>query len=168
MIHYISGGTRSGKSSYAMQLAKSLAERPVYLATARRWDADFEKRIAHHQNERRVGWESVEEEKYVSQVALDGKVVVVDCVTLWLTNIFMDTEQDLQQSLDLFKQEIDALKAKDTTWIIISNELGMGLHAETESGRKFTDLQGWANQYVAAAADTATFMVSGLPMKLKG
>ena len=98
---------------------------------------------------------------------MDGEVVVVDCVTLWLTNLFSDYKQDVDKALNFFKSEMDNLKSKDATLIIISNEIGMGLHADTLSGRKFTDLQGWANQYVAELADKVIFMVSGLPITMK-
>jgi adenosylcobinamide kinase/adenosylcobinamide-phosphate guanylyltransferase len=98
---------------------------------------------------------------------LTGRVAVIDCVTLWLTNLFVAFEYDIEKALAAFKAEIDALAAVDAILIIISNEIGMGVHAETEAGRKFTDLQGWANQYVAAAAQEAILMVSGLPLTLK-
>ena len=167
MIIYISGGARSGKSSYAQNMACELSPNPVYVATARKWDGDFQKRIDRHQDDRDERWTSFEEEKAVASLSLKGRVVVVDCVTLWLTNYFVDTKNDIEQSLELFKQEIDDLLKVEATFIIISNELGMGLHAETPIGRKFTDLQGWANQYVASKASKAYFMVSGLPLQLK-
>jgi adenosylcobinamide kinase/adenosylcobinamide-phosphate guanylyltransferase len=94
-------------------------------------------------------------------------VVVIDCVTLWLTNFFVDTKYDVAKSLDLAKEEIKKLQEIDATLIIISNEIGMGIHSEHESGRKFTELQGWTNQVIAKIADKATFMVSGLPLHLK-
>ncbi|KHJ37182.1 bifunctional adenosylcobalamin biosynthesis protein CobP [Pedobacter glucosidilyticus] len=167
MIYYISGGARSGKSSYAQNLALSLTNKPVYLATARNWDKDFEKRIIRHQQDRDERWENIEEEKYPARIDFTGKVVVIDCVTLWLTNFFVDTQYDVEASLEQIKQAFDDLTQQEATFIIISNELGMGLHADTESGRKFTDLQGWFNQYIAKKADKAIFMVSGLPLSLK-
>ena len=167
MIYFITGGARSGKSSYAMKIAKDLAENPVYIATARHWGDDFQDRIRRHQAERDEKWTSIEEQKAVSSLELENRVAVIDCVTLWLTNFFVDFKQDVDKSLEAFTYEIDKLKAKNTTFIIISNEIGMGIHAETETGRKFTDLQGWANQYLAKKADKAIFMVSGLPMILK-
>jgi len=167
MIYFITGGTRSGKSSFAQKLALTLSENPVYVATARKWDGDFQKRIERHQQDRNENWTTYEEEKYVSKLDLRNKVVVIDCVTLWLTNFFTDLD-DVDQALQEFKRETDVLKEVDATFIIISNELGMGLHADTEIGRRFTDLQGWVNQYIAQCADTAVFMVSGLPMVLKG
>lgn len=164
---FITGGARSGKSRYAQQLALQLSNNPVYLATARHWDDDFEKRIQRHQAERDERWTSIEEEKKISGLPLTGKVVVVDCVTLWLTNFFTDNKYDIDASLLQGKQEIDNLNTTENTYIIISNELGMGMHAETEIGRKFTDLQGWMNQYIAQKADKVIFMVSGIPMIIK-
>lgn len=167
MIYYISGGARSGKSAYAQELALSLSENPIYLATARNWDADFDQRIKRHQSDRDHRWENIEEEKHPAQLNLINRVVVLDCVTLWLTNFYVDTKYDIDESLKQIKQAFDDMIETDATFIIISNELGMGLHADTESGRKFTDLQGWTNQYIAKKADKAIFMVSGLPLVLK-
>lgn len=93
--------------------------------------------------------------------------MVIDCVTLWLTNYFTDTESDVQKSLQLAKEEFDKLQQIDSNIIVISNEIGMGLHATSSIGRKFVELQGWMNQYIAQRADKATFMVSGLPLHLK-
>lgn len=164
---FITGGARSGKSRYAQQLALQLSNNPVYLATARHWDDDFEKRIQRHQAERDERWTSIEEEKRISGLPLSGKVVVIDCVTLWLTNFFTDNKYDIDASLQQGKQEIDNLNTAENTYIIISNELGMGMHAETEIGRKFTDLQGWMNQYIAQKADKVLLMVSGIPVTIK-
>lgn len=164
---FITGGARSGKSRYAQQLALQLSNNPVYLATARHWDDDFEKRIQRHQAERDERWTSIEEEKNISGLPLTGKVIVMDCVTLWLTNFFTDNKYDIDISLQQCKLEIDKLNTTENTFIIISNELGMGMHAETEIGRKFTDLQGWMNQYIAQKADKVIFMVSGIPMVIK-
>lgn len=164
---FITGGARSGKSRYAQQLALQLSNTPVYLATARHWDDDFEKRIQRHQAERDERWTSIEEEKNISGLSLSGKVVVMDCVTLWLTNFFTDTQYDIDASLQQCKAEIDKLDTTTNTFIIISNEIGMGMHADSEIGRKFTDLQGWMNQYIAQQASKVIFMVSGIPMIIK-
>lgn len=166
-IIFITGGARSGKSSYAQKLALLFSNTPVYVATAKVWDDDFEKRVKRHKEERDQRWTSIEEQKNVSKLNIDNKVCVIDCVTLWLTNFFIETKNDIDETLSLFKQEIDGLLNKPGTFIIISNEIGMGVHAETEIGRKFTDLQGWANQYVAAKANKAVLMVSGIPVIIK-
>ncbi|MDE0536564.1 bifunctional adenosylcobinamide kinase/adenosylcobinamide-phosphate guanylyltransferase [Tenacibaculum sp. L6] len=167
MIYYISGGERSGKSSYAQKLAESLSDTPIYLATSRIWDEDFKQRVDRHISDRDERWTTVEEEKWLSKVISEKQTVVVDCVTLWLTNFFVDTKYDIEKTLEIVKEEINKLVEIDANIIIISNEIGMGLHADSESGRKFTQLQGWTNQHIAKLADKATFMVSGLPLTLK-
>lgn len=166
-IHYITGGQRSGKSSFAQQLALSLSETPTYLATSRVWDEDFKKRIQRHQDDRGPQWENIEEEVSIDKLNLTGKVVLLDCVTLWLTNIFHDNQYHWEPSLRQAQQIWDSFIAQAFTLLVVSNEIGMGLHAETESGRHFTDLQGWMNQHIAKGAHEATFMVSGLPIKIK-
>ena len=167
MIYYISGGERSGKSSYAQKLAESLSDTPIYLATSRIWDEDFQQRVDRHVSDRDEHWTTIEEEKWLSKVISEKQTVVVDCVTLWLTNFFVDTKYDIGKALEIAKEEINKLVEIDANIIIISNEIGMGLHANSESGRKFTQLQGWTNQHIAKLADKATFMVSGLPLTLK-
>lgn len=168
MIYLITGGERSGKSSYAQDLAMELSPNPMYVATARKWDGDFQNRIDRHQAERDERWVNVEKEKHLSEIDFSGNVAIVDCVTLWLTNFFVDTKNDVELSLEQAKAEFDALVTqKDATIIIITNEIGMGVHAQTHIGRKFTELQGWMNQYLAKKADEVVFMVSGIPVKIK-
>ncbi len=150
-----------------MNLALGLTDRPVYLATSRKWDEDFEKRVKRHQGERDERWENWEEEKSIGRLNITNRVVVMDCITLWLTNWFLDLEQDINACLQNAKQELELLFKQDATVIIISNEIGMGVHAESHIGRKFVELQGWINQFVADKADKAIFMVSGLPIHLK-
>jgi len=167
MITLITGGARSGKSSYAQQLALQLSNNPVYVATAKQWDDDFKKRIQRHQQERDDRWASVEEQKNISGLSLENKVAVIDCITLWLTNFFIDNKNDVDACLQQCKKEIDALAIKPGEFIIITNEIGMGVHADSDIGRKFTDLQGWMNQYIAAKAAKVVFMVSGIPFIIK-
>lgn len=167
MIYYITGGQRSGKSSYGQSLALSLSDNPVYLATSRHWDGDYEKRIDRHKADRDDRWTNIEEEKSLSKHDFAGRVVLIDCVTLWLTNFFVDTKNDVDECLEQAKAEFDSLINQEATFIFISNEIGMGTHAHTEIGRKFTDLQGWMNQYIARNSDEAYLMVSGISTKLK-
>ena len=167
-IIFITGGARSGKSRYAQELALTLSTKPIYIATARQWDDEFRARVKRHQSERDERWRSIETEKELSALHLEGEVAVIDCVTLWLTNFFVDLKSDLDASLAASRQEIDRLCEKNGTFIIVSNEIGMGLHAETEIGRRFTDLQGWTNQYIAAKAENVILMVSGIPLVVKG
>ncbi|RXP44808.1 bifunctional adenosylcobinamide kinase/adenosylcobinamide-phosphate guanylyltransferase [Lutibacter sp. HS1-25] len=167
MIYYITGGERSGKSSYAQQLAESLSNKPYYLATSRIWDEDFKKRVERHQNDRDERWTTIEEETEISKVIPPNAVVVIDCVTLWLTNLYFDFENNVEKALAFATNEIENLSKLNSEIIIISNEIGMGGHAQNHIARKFTELQGWTNQRIANKADKATFMVSGLPLKLK-
>jgi len=168
MIYFITGGERSGKSKYAQQLALELSGKPIYIATSRVWDKDFEKRVQRHKDERDERWTSIEEEKYLCKINLKNKVAVIDCVTLWLTNFYIDTKHNVDESLKQAKEEFEKLATLDSTLIIISNEIGMGVHAETEIGRKFVELQGWMNQYLADKADKVVLMVSGIPVPIKG
>lgn len=167
-IIFITGGQRSGKSSFAQELALKKSSHPIYLATARNWDEDFNNRIQRHQADRGPEWINKEEEKYISEVDIpENAIVVVDCVTLWLTNFFADNNQNVEASLEQAKKEFEKFLLKNINVIIVSNEVGMSLHAQTEIGRKFTDLQGWMNQFIAKKADEVYFMISGIPQKIK-
>lgn len=169
MIYLITGGERSGKSGYAQSLALQLTNNPIYVATARKWDSDFQNRIDRHQKDRDERWTNIEEEKYLSKIDFSGKVALIDCVTLWLTNFFVDHKNDVDLSLEEAKKEFLSLaEQKNTSLIIVTNEIGMGVHASTEIGRKFTELQGWMNQFLASKADEVVLMVSGIPVKIKG
>jgi adenosylcobinamide kinase/adenosylcobinamide-phosphate guanylyltransferase len=152
-----------------MELALQRSSNPVYVATSRKWDdEEFRQRVQRHRQERDHRWTTLEEEKYLSRLDIGGRVVVIDCVTLWLTNFFIDLKYDVDACLEACKNEMDALCQKEAVLLVISNEIGMGVHAETEMGRKFTDLQGWMNQYMAAKADQVLLMVSGIPVTIKG
>jgi len=169
-IVLITGGARSGKSSFAQSEALSVSQNPVYVATAKVYsnDDEFKQRVNRHIADRDDRWTSIEEQLFPSKLHLEKRVVVIDCITLWLTNFFSLYKYDVEKSLENFKIEIDNLRKIDAQFFIISNEIGMGVHAETEVGRKFTDLQGWANQYVAGIADKVVLMVSGIAVKVKG
>lgn len=166
-ITFITGGARSGKSSYAQKLAESASPNPVYLATARVWDEDFRKRIERHQNDRGLHWINIEEEKNLSACPVEGQTVLLDCITLWLTNIFFDNQFGLDHSLDEAKAEWNRFVQKDMNLIVVSNELGMGVHPAEESARKFADLQGWMNQHIAQQASEVFLIISGIPVKIK-
>lgn len=166
-IIFITGGQRSGKTSYAEQLALSLAEHPVYLATAHVWDEEFRQRIVRHQQNRGPRWVNVEEERVLSRHDFNGRVVVVDCLTLWCTNFFFDLNSEVEPALQALKAEFDRLIAQDATFLFVSNEIGLGGVSENQLQRRFTDLLGWMNQYVARSADEVYLMVSGIPVRIK-
>ncbi len=166
-VHFITGGQRSGKSSYAQNLALELSENPVYLATSRIWDDGHAERIDRHKKDRGAEWTNIEEEKSLSLHNLSGRVVVVDCVTLWLTNFFFDNESDIEKTLQEAKTEFLKFIDQDCTILIITNEIGLGGHPTNEIQMKFTDLQGWMNQFIASHAQKVTLMVSGIPVSVK-
>ena len=165
-IILITGGQRSGKSQQAEQLALQLAENPVYLATAHVWDEEFRQRVLKHQERRGPQWTNIEEEKFLSRHELTGRVIVIDCVTLWLTNFFFENNE-VEQTLEQAKAEFDRFTQQDATFIFVTNEIGSGGVSDNAVQRKFTDLQGWMNQYVAQHADEVTLMVCGIPVKIK-
>ena len=164
----ITGGQRSGKSSKAEELALSLSANPVYVATAHIWDEEFRERVRRHQERRGPQWTNIEEELHLSRHNLTGRVAVIDCVTLWLTNFFFANHSDVDKSLELAKTEFDLFTAHDATYIFVTNEIGSGGVSENAIQRKFTDLQGWMNQYIASKADEVILMVSGIEVKVKG
>jgi len=167
-IILITGGQRSGKSEKAETLALSLSENPVYVATAKVWDEEFRERVRRHQERRGPQWTNIEEEMYLSQHDLTGRVAVIDCVTLWLTNFFFFNDEDVSRSLEAAKKEWDAFTKADATYIFVTNEIGLGGVSDNAMQRKFADLHGWMNQYIASKADEVILMVSGIDVKVKG
>ena len=166
-IILITGGARSGKSSIAEKMALSLAPNPIYLATARIWDEEFRQRVLRHQRNRGPQWTNIEEEKQLSLHDCTGRVVLVDCLTLWCTNFFFDLGADVEQALKEAQAEFDRFTAQEATFLFVTNEIGSGGVSTDEVQRKFTDLQGWMNQYVAQRADEVYLMVSGIPLRIK-
>lgn len=166
-IILITGGQRSGKSTKAEELALSLSKKPVYLATAHIWDEEFRERVRKHQERRGPEWTNIEEEIHLSTHNLTERVVVIDCVTLWLTNYISGENSDVNAILEQAKAEFDAFTQHDATYIFVTNEIGSGGTSENALQRKFTDLQGWMNQYIAKKADDVILMVSGIPVKIK-
>ncbi len=172
-IILITGGQRSGKSMYAEKIALTLSDNPVYLATARVWDDEFNERIKKHKERRGSQWINIEEDKYLSLHDLTNKVVVVDCITLWCTNFFFDHNKNDEDNptveipLANIKKEFDKLTSQEATFIFVTNEIGSGGISDNVIVRKFTEMEGWMNQYVAERADEVFLMVSGIPLKIK-
>ena len=156
-IIVVTGGQRSGKSGYAQRKAKELSPNPVNAATSRIWDEEHRRRIERHQRDRGEEWETVEEEKYLYRHDF----------SLWCTNFFFDSDGLVEESLDEFKKTFDELVRQDAVFIFVTNEIGCGGMPENPVQRKFTDLQGWVNQYIASKADEVVWMVSGIPVTIK-
>jgi adenosylcobinamide kinase/adenosylcobinamide-phosphate guanylyltransferase len=177
-ITLLLGGARSGKSSYAQGLAESSGKSVTFLATAQALDDEMSARIKKHKAERPANWQTLEIPQdiasHVGQIKSD--VVILDCMTLLATNLLMQFVKDDLVDETLFAEAIHkevnhllaAIRAEKKDWIIISNEIGLGLVPPYQMGRVYRDLLGWANQRLAHEADQVVFMVAGIPMVVKG
>ena len=166
-IIFITGGQRSGKSRYAQQLALSLADNPVYLATSAVWDEEHRQRIERHKLDRGAEWTNVEELKDLHLIEVTNRVVVIDCVTLWSTNFFHESNGNVESCLEAITGRFEAFTKQEAIFIFVTNELGLGGTSENDLQRRFTDLLGWVNQYIASRSDEVVLMVSGIPVKIK-
>lgn len=159
------GGARSGKTAYAEKLAVARGAERTYLATAQALDDEMAMRIAIHRKERGQGWQTVEEpldlERALSEI---DQVVLIDCLTLWLSNLLHAELSPNKAARGLLR----ALEQRPHDTIIVSNEVGMNLVPETALGRRFRDAQGTLNQMIAARAGRVIFVAAGLPLALKG
>ncbi len=161
------GGARSGKSAFAQKLAEESALERLYLATGSAGDEEMAARIAQHQAERGAGW-STREEPLALAAALEaearpGRVVLVDCLTFWLSNCLF-AERDLAQESARLRNALGALNGPV---VLVSNEVGSGIVPETKLGRDFRDWQGRLNQDVARVCDAVVLVAAGLPTLLK-
>ena len=138
-ITLITGGQRSGKSTYAERLALERSERPVHLATATIGDEEMAERVRRHRERRGPQWINLEEPIKLSLLDLKGHTVLVDCMTLWATNIFFDQKEDTDSALTALKNEFDLLTGKKADFIFVTNEIGMSGISPNAMARKFTD-----------------------------
>jgi adenosylcobinamide kinase/adenosylcobinamide-phosphate guanylyltransferase len=161
------GGARSGKSRHAETLVRGSGSQRIYLATAAVGDAEMAERIGSHRQERGPDWLTIEEQfelaGTLAREARPGRAILVDCLTLWLSNLML-ADRDLgKASADL----CELLPNLPCPVVLVSNEVGMGLVPETPLGRRFRDAQGRLNQAVAAAVPNVVFVAAGLPLTLK-
>ncbi len=165
-ISLVLGGARSGKSAHAESLVSSMAGEPVYVATAEAHDAEMEARISAHRERRGECWTTVEAPLDLADAVLgaSGKPVLVDCLTLWLSNL-LAADRDIAAETDRL---LAALRVAASPVVLVSNEVGLGIVPDNALARNFRDLQGGLNQTVAAAADRVVFVAAGLPLVLKG
>ena len=168
MKQLILGGARSGKSAYAQRLAEQSGHEVIYLATASAGDAEMAARIKQHQADRPAHWRLIEEPVALAQVlqqhATEGLCILVDCLTLWLSNLLAEGDATLAQQRSALLQVLDNLPGRI---ILVSNEVGMGIIPMGELSRRFVDEAGWLHQQLARQCDTVTLMVAGLPYPIK-
>lgn len=177
-ITLILGGARSGKSSYALKLAEETRKSVTFIATAQAFDDEMSARIQKHKAERPVSWETLELPLHiapsVSQIKSD--LVILDCITLWVTNVLMQFVNDdlvdeapfMQASQAETEKLLAAIRNTEQDWLIVSNEVGLSLVPPYQMGRVYRDALGWVNQRLAQEADKVIFMVAGIPMNVKG
>ncbi|WP_158850680.1 bifunctional adenosylcobinamide kinase/adenosylcobinamide-phosphate guanylyltransferase [Algibacter sp. L1A34] len=168
IVHIITGGQRSGKSEYGETIALNLDDAPTYLATSKYWDDEYCKRIEIHKQRRTDHWTTIEEELDISKITAVNKVLFVDCITLWITNVMDHFKYDATLSYDFVIKEWDLLCKENSIVIAITNEVGLGVIPMEKATRQFVDLQGKVNQYIAKKATKVDFMVSGIPIHTKG
>jgi adenosylcobinamide kinase / adenosylcobinamide-phosphate guanylyltransferase len=161
------GGARSGKSAFAQGIAEALPGSLTYVATGQAFDDEMTVRIARHQADRGSRWQTVEcpveLPMVVAEHPADDAVLLVDCLTLWLTNLML-AERDIPTSTNAL---VAALAGAESTVILVSNEVGQGIVPDNALARQFRDEAGWLHQAVARVADEVWFVTAGLPQRLK-
>ncbi|MEW6026019.1 MAG: bifunctional adenosylcobinamide kinase/adenosylcobinamide-phosphate guanylyltransferase [Planctomycetota bacterium] len=167
----ITGGCRSGKSHYAVELARQLHKTTtVYIATSTFKDAEMEERIKHHQKSRPAEWQTVEEGKNIDTVLMNLKglseVVIIDCLTILTSNLLIEL-QEQEKIIHRIESMLKVINDSELTVVIVTNEVGAGIVPDGKMGRDFRDLSGIVNQLVAQAADEVYMMVAGIPVKIK-
>ena len=167
------GGVRAGKSSYAQRLASN-SKRVLFVATAEAGDQEMEVRIRAHRESRSEDWDTLEEPidlvNALAPLLHRYDTVLLDCMTLWVSNLLLWNQGPKPGLVDILsetKRLLGLYEESDATWIVVSNEVGLGVVPATELGRTYADELGRVNQIVAAAADEVYFMAAGLPLRVK-
>jgi adenosylcobinamide kinase/adenosylcobinamide-phosphate guanylyltransferase len=169
IVSLVTGGSRSGKSSYALKLAETYKQK-FFIATAQAMDDEMKARILNHQKERGESFQTIEEPLEIADaihsVNDSAGVIILDCLTVWLGNLMyhLQDEKERSQRIDDF---LKTLKSPPCDILIVTNEVGMGIVPENELSRRFRDDAGYLNQQVAKLADEVILMVSGIPVKIK-
>ncbi|MBJ9951515.1 MULTISPECIES: bifunctional adenosylcobinamide kinase/adenosylcobinamide-phosphate guanylyltransferase [unclassified Acinetobacter] len=170
MLQLILGGARSGKSKLAEQIAKETSLNVIYIATAQAWDEEMQLRIAHHQSQRPSEWQLIEETYYLADTLKkndqEGQLILVDCLTLWMSNLLIHDDQNLQ--IQECQKLLQVLPKLQSQVILVSNETGLGVVPMGEITRKFVDESGRLHQQLGQLADRVVFCIAGFPMVLKG
>lgn len=175
-IVFVIGGARSGKSSFALREAGRQKGSKAYIATAEELDDEMRGRIARHKADRGPEWDVYEEPLDIAgaleKAGAGHGVIVIDCLTLWLSNVMLRAEGKEQGDTGVFVRALEKIKGlsvvQHQSLYIVSNEVGMGIVPENELARKFRDLAGMLNQKVADLADEVYLVTAGIPVKIKG
>jgi adenosylcobinamide kinase/adenosylcobinamide-phosphate guanylyltransferase len=176
-IILITGGSRSGKSTYAQRIAESISGIRVYIATCPYIDEEMEKRIRKHREARQASvWQTIEEKTDLTGAlrrSKESQVILVDCLTLWVNNLMYEAEQRGERLSEevintLSKEVVGVCSDLPGTVIFVTNEVGLGIIPDNPASRLFRDIAGRCNQIMASHADSVIFMISGLPMIIKG
>lgn len=167
-IALVLGGARSGKSSFAQALAEDETDDLIYIATAQAFDAEMTERIARHRSDRGQRWQTVEcplgLADAIAEHQGEGKTILVDCLTLWLSNLMLGGHDIAAAVSEL----VTSLKDSSAKVVLVSNEVGQGIVPDNILARRFRDEAGWLNQAAARAATNVWFVTAGLPLRLKG
>lgn len=168
----ILGGASSGKSAYAERLALALCPRPAYIATAQAWDDEMRQRVAKHIQRRGPAWTTIEEplalEDALRVAARNHRLILVDCLSLWLTNLMLQTPASDAQLIERFDALAGMLGELGGQVLFVSNEVGLGIVPENALARRFRDLAGALHQTMAASCPRVLFVAAGLALALKG
>ena len=164
----ITGGVRSGKTRRAMELSASLGDQRVYLATGQAWDEEMHARIERHKAERDASWQTIEEPVDIAPLLHQpGKVVLVDCLTLWMSNL-LHTHEGEDAVHAAVQSLVQAMVDAPNSVIFVTNEVGFGIVPMNALARRFRDHAGWLSQAVAASADRVELCCAGLQLRMKG
>jgi len=164
------GGCRSGKSDHALNLAENMGSRRIFVATCVPHDDEMRNRVKRHQAERSDAWQTLEVPVDLSGAIADhsplADVILVDCLTLWLNNLLMETE-DVEGIREHIDQLAQAVQNAPNAIVLVSNEVGAGIVPENRLARLYRDLAGWTNQAMAAVCDRVIWTVAGIPVTIK-
>lgn len=169
-IIFILGGARSGKSSYAVALAKKYRRKITFIATARPFDEEMKERIKKHRESRPNTWRTIEEEIDIEfllqKLNKENEIIIIDCLTVWVANLQLKykNKEKIENKIRCFLKVLENIKSKV---IIISNEVGLGIVPDNKISRDYRDILGWLNQEVAKLSSEVCFLISGIPLKVK-
>ena len=171
-ITFVVGGCRSGKSRYALKLAEQVpGQNKIFVATCVPGDDEMKQRVLHHKKERGPDWKTLEVPVLLPEAIIENsrkeEVLLVDCLTLWVNNIFMENndQENIEKHVEKLIRSFDQVRCPI---ILVSNEVGAGIVPENKLARRFRDVMGFVNQKVAASSDNVTWMVVGIPVIIKG